>query len=113
MRNRIPGHLKLILSCTLLTAICACSGEHELPEPLDQAMTDYDEFDCADAGLARVRFVGPDTIELLLDDESMILASERAASGAKYVKGDVVFWNKGDEALLLLGEARHSCIRET
>ena len=111
MRNRIPRHLMLTLGCTLLTAICACSGEHELPEPLDQAMTDYDEFDCADAGLAQVRFVGPDTIELLLDNESMILTLERSASGAKYVKGDLVFWNKGDEALLLIGESRHSCKR--
>ena len=96
-----------------LAVLAACSSELEAPEPLDQAMSDYSEFDCADAGLAQVRFVGPDTIELLLSEESMILTSERAASGAKYVKGDVVFWNKGDEALLMVGEIRHSCKRGT
>ena len=101
------------ISLTCLAMVVACSSEVDAPEPLDQAMTDYDEFDCADAGLARMRFVGPDTIELLLSDESIILTSERSASGAKYVNGDFVFWNKGDEALLLIGESRHSCKRET
>ena len=109
--SRILCQSAISLAC--LAMVVACSSEVDAPEPLDRAMTDYDEFDCADAGLARVRFVGPDTIELLLNDESMILTSERSASGAKYAKGDLVFWNKGDEALLLLGESRHSCKRET
>ena len=107
--SRILCQSAISLAC--LAMVVACSSEVDAPEPLDRAMTDYDEFDCADAGLARVRFVGPDTVELLLNDESMILTSERSASGAKYVKGDLVFWNKGDEALLLIGESRHSCKR--
>ena len=101
------------ISVACLAMIAACSSEVDAPEPLDQAMSEYHEFDCADAGLAQVRFVGPDTIELLLNNESMILMLERSASGAKYVKGDVVFWNKGDEALLWVGESRHSCKRGT
>jgi membrane-bound inhibitor of C-type lysozyme len=109
--TRILSRNTISLAC--LAMIAACSSKVDVPEPLDQAMTDYDEFDCAEEGLVRTRFVGPDTVELLLNDESMILTRERSASGAKYVKGDVVFWNKGDEALLLVGESRHSCKRET
>ena len=105
------SQITMCLAC--LAIITACSSEVAAPEPLDQAMTDYHEFNCADVGLAKVRFVGPDTIELLVNDESMILPRERSASGAKYVKDDVVFWNKGDEALLSLGKSRHSCKRET
>ena len=86
--SRILCQSAISLAC--LAMVVACSSEVDAPEPLDRAMTDYDEFDCADAGLARVRFVGPDTIELLLNDESMILTSERAASGAKYAVGLVI-----------------------
>ena len=96
-----------------LAMIAACSTEVDAPEPLDQAMSDHHKFDCAAAGLVQIRFVGPETIELSLNDESMILSRERSASGAKYLNGDVVFWNKGSEALLWLGESRHSCNRET
>ena len=101
--------IPFLLACLAVTA--ACTADEPPPEPLDQAMATYHTFECGDAGPARVRFVGPETIELLMNDESLILVRERSASGAKYVADDIVFWNKGDEAMLETGAERFSCTR--
>jgi len=98
-----------LTACLAITA--ACTAEEPPPEPLGQAMTTYHTFECGDAGPARMRFVGPETLELLVHDESLILMQERSASGAKYVADDIVFWNKGDEAMLEMGAERFSCIK--
>jgi heat shock protein HslJ len=79
--------------------------------PMDVASGDGFRFDCGPAGTADVRFLGPDTVELSLAGKSYVLPRERAASGAKYVADGVSFWNKGDEALLEIGEKRLSCTR--
>ncbi|MGI9200364.1 MAG: META domain-containing protein [Woeseiaceae bacterium] len=81
------------------------------PQPLDQAAIEGFAFDCGAAGTADVRFVGPDTIELIFADKIYILSLQRAASGAKYSTDDVTFWNKGDEALIEISEQGHRCIR--
>ncbi len=46
---------------------------------------------------------GPGELALYLPDRYVVLSQVRAASGAKYVEGDIVFWNKGSEALLEIG----------
>ena len=83
----------------------------EQPEPMDNASDDGFSFDCGPAGTADVRFLGPDTVELSLAGKSYVLLQERAASGVKYFADGVTFWNKGDEALVEIGEKRLSCTR--
>ncbi|MGI9221139.1 MAG: META domain-containing protein [Woeseiaceae bacterium] len=83
----------------------------EQPESMDIASGDGFSFDCGSAGTADVRFLGPDSVELSLAGKSYVLLHERAASGAKYVADGVVFWNKGDEALIEIGEKPLSCTR--
>ncbi|MGH8808457.1 MAG: MliC family protein [Noviherbaspirillum sp.] len=51
--------------------------------------------------------VWPDTVTLHLPDRSEVLPRVSAASGAKYQKGDLLFWSKGEEALLEAGAQRH------
>jgi len=102
---------KTLCCLASLTVIAACTTEEQPPAPLDQAMTTYHTFDCGDAGPVRMRFVGPETIELVVNDGALILTQERSASGAKYVGDDAVFWNKGEEAMLDVGDARYTCAR--
>jgi putative lipoprotein len=46
---------------------------------------------------------GPGELAIWLEDRYLILSREYSASGEKYVEGDVTFWSKGDEALLIIG----------
>jgi heat shock protein HslJ/membrane-bound inhibitor of C-type lysozyme len=83
----------------------------EAPVPQDLAGSESYNFMCADAGPAVFRFVGPDTISLAFAGQRYIMPSERSASGAKYVGDGAEFWNKGDEAMLTIGEQRYACQR--
>lgn len=83
----------------------------ENPQPLDQASNESFGFDCGQVGSTDVRFVGPDTVELSFAGNTYTLPLERAASGAKYSKDGVTFWNKGEEAVIGIGESRYACIR--
>ncbi|NVK57515.1 MAG: META domain-containing protein [Alteromonadaceae bacterium] len=59
-----------------------------------------------------VAFVGPETIRLTLNDEEETLRRERSASGAKYSNADMVFWNKGSEAMLQVKGSTFHCMAE-
>ena len=87
------------------------NGAISQPVPLDRASTSGFSFKCPDAGTASVRFLGPETVELVFGGETYVLPRERSASGAKYASGDVSFWNKGDEATIEAGSSRHVCTR--
>lgn len=59
-------------------------------------------FSCDDGSQGLFRVVeGGETAVMTLDRETIELERQETASGAKYGRGGVVFWNKGDEALLL------------
>ncbi|MEO1201712.1 MAG: META domain-containing protein [Pseudomonadota bacterium] len=87
------------------------SGVPEAPAPQDLAGSETSRFMCADAGLAELGFVGPDTISLNVAGQRYIMPSERAASGAKYSGDGAEFWNKGDEAVLTMGGQSYDCQR--
>ncbi len=50
---------------------------------------------------------GAGQIALYLPDDYRVLGQVRAASGARYEDGDVVFWSKGNEASLDVGSRRY------
>jgi membrane-bound inhibitor of C-type lysozyme len=87
------------------------SASEDLPsapqeaEPPMASMT----FDCTDGPTVSVRFL--DAGQLHLDDgtEVRTLARVRSASGGRYAGDDVEFWEKGDEAMLSIGDARYDC----
>lgn len=79
--------------------------------PLDLPATTFHKFSCDEKGLVEFRFVGPDTIELLVGPDRYILQHQEAASGARYAGGDVEFWNHGDEAMLVIGDQQYQCVR--
>jgi heat shock protein HslJ/membrane-bound inhibitor of C-type lysozyme len=81
------------------------------PEPQDIGSGRRIGFDCEAKGAISFRFVGPETIELTADDVTRVLTRKRSASGARYTASGVEFWNKGDEALLTIGEEPFICKR--
>ena len=68
-------------------------------------------FDCAGGGAISFRFVGPETIELSAGEDKRVLTREPSASGARYSGEEFEFWNKGDEAILTIGEEQYTCQR--
>ena len=82
-----------------------------VPELLDLPATTSRRFECGEAGQVEFRFLGPETIEVTVDGERYIMPRQRAASGARYVGDGAEFWNKGDEALLIVGDRRYECRR--
>jgi putative lipoprotein len=62
-------------------------------------------YDCDE--LAFTVRIAEDTAQVFLPDRSFTLPRVPAASGAKYRDGATVFWSKGDEALLEVGDVTY------
>jgi len=80
-------------------------------EPQDLASETVSRFDCDDAGIIEVRFVGPETLQLTRDGMTAILQHVRSGSGARYAGENIEFFNKGDEAMLYLDGEKTDCRR--
>ena len=94
----------------LVAAVGPESGAQQ-ENPQDLPGTTEHVFECSDLGEVRFRFLGPDTMELEAGDTRFVLTHQPAASGARYVGDSAEFWNKGDEAMLTIGDRQHSCKR--
>lgn len=102
--------VSFVLAFGVLTA--GCAEEAPVTSTVQDAASSVSHtFDCGAAGTASMRFLGPDTIELKVGDALHVLQHQPAASGAKYANAAVLFWNKGDEALLELSGQREACTR--
>ena len=53
--------------------------------------------------------LGPGEAALFLPDSYTVLSQQRAASGAKYVEGDITLWLKGDVATLTISDHPLQC----
>lgn len=80
-------------------------------QPQDASAGQAIRFDCEGLGIVEARFVGPENLELSVDDERWVVARVPSASGAKYADGDIEFWNKGGDAMLSLADVIHTCQR--
>lgn len=75
-------------------------------EPAAGADTARALFECGDNVFFAMRFgVGRATLSApkFLGNDSIVLQQAEAASGARYVAGDTVFWSKGDVATFQIG----------
>lgn len=71
----------------------------------DRAATPSHKFQCGANDFISVRFVGPETMRLLMHGETFLLQRDRSASGAQYIGDDVRFWNQGSVATFQRGSA--------
>ena len=75
---------------------------HQDPRPVGRTLV----YECPGDGGPGYEFIarlGPGEMAVWLDDRYVVLSQVRAASGVKYVEGDITFWMKGEEAMLTMG----------
>jgi putative lipoprotein len=81
------------------------SAATETLHPDQQPLARTVVYDCN--GFEFVTRLGPGEMALWLPQRYLVLSQVRSASGAKYQEGDVVFWSKGDEAMLQVGDVEY------
>ncbi len=103
----------------LLLIVAACDGAptpeapdlagwRPDPRPLAKTMV----YLCED-GYEFVVRLGPGEMALWAEGDYRVLSQVRSASGVKYREGELVFWMKGEEALLERGSVRHgNCLQD-
>jgi putative lipoprotein len=95
-----------ILPCLLLLA-CLVSCAAKAPDiRLDPAKAEPLAYDCPD-GYRFDALVCGEAARLFLPERTADLQLVRAASGARYEGGGVLYWSKGDQALLEAGGETH------
>ena len=80
--------------------------------PSDAATGGLTRFTCSDGADFDVRFLGPETVQILISDRDYILQRNPTASGARYIGDGIDFWNKGADASLEIGGQRYHCARK-
>lgn len=78
-------------------------------KPLDQASNISQYFMCDTQGKLGLRFLGPETVEISVNNNKQVLTRDITASGAKYSNDNMSFWNKGDEATLSTMNKSYPC----
>jgi hypothetical protein len=109
-----------VLICALAVGACsdtdpAANREHPQADALPQVMDgpgDPIALTCPGGLPASFRFLGPETIELVVAEQAYTLLQQRSASGARYVGEGVELWNKGSEVMLQIGDQRYQCRTE-
>jgi len=107
---------KVIVPFLVLLSATACAGQapgeaapgshdfHPDQRPLARTLV----YECGD--MEFITRVGPGEMAIWLEDRYLVLPQVRAASGSKYQEADVVFWSKGDEALVeVAGRTYRDC----
>lgn len=79
--------------------LCSCAAQ----APLELGYGKDIVFDCENGYSFTVRFKEEKEAELSLPDKTVTLPRVISGSGARYAEGDMVFWTKGEWALLETG----------
>lgn len=86
-----------MLTAALLT-LAACS---------EQAKNDV--YTCDSQQTATIISQNDESATLEYDQQQHQLVRQQSASGVKYTNNDVLFWTKGNEAMLIIGGNKHHC----
>ena len=101
-----------LIASLLLTA---CAGQADETSPVSDFQPDSRPlaktlvYECP--GIEFITRLGPGEMALWLDDRYLVLSQVRAASGTRYEEGEVMFWSKGEEAMLEVDGVRYSDCR--
>ena len=90
-----------LLCAALLLSACAGADAPDStadfrpdPRPIGKTMV----YDCG--GYRFIARLGPGEMAVWFEDQYVILSQVRSGSGSKYQEGEIVFWLKGQEAML-------------
>ncbi len=102
--------MRCTLALPLLLSLSACAAPTQTPPPPgDQSLradpTRYAArtlvYECRDGEF--IARTGPGEMAVWVEDRYAVLSQVRSASGTKYQEGDILFWSKGEEAILDVG----------
>lgn len=96
--------LALPVGCSGSGVVASETAADYLPDTRPLAKTLV--YDCN--GYDFIARLGPGEMAVWLPDRYVILSQVRSASGSKYREGDIEFWSKADEAMLIVGEQQYS-----
>jgi len=108
--------MRFVFTVLLLSSLAACAGHagQQPASPGSDFMPDSRPvartmvYECDDIDF--VTRLGPGEMALWLEDRYTVLPQVRSASGSKYQEGDIVFWSRGDEAMLeIAGRTYRNC----
>lgn len=103
---------KVILLTVLATVLGCAAQTKESPSQSNGFIKDERPlattlvYECP--GYEFVTRLGPGEMALWYEDNYVILSQVRSASGAQYEEGDIIFWNKGEESRLSVGERTYT-----
>ncbi|KZX60372.1 hypothetical protein A3709_12345 [Halioglobus sp. HI00S01] len=107
---------RFICSVALLALAGCATSETHTPTSTGSTSNDFQPdarpiaqtyvYECT--GMDFMTRVGPGEMAIWLEDRYLVLSQVRAASGSKYVEGDVMFWSKGHDVLLEVDGIRYS-----
>jgi heat shock protein HslJ/membrane-bound inhibitor of C-type lysozyme len=106
---RLAGWPVVLLLAGLGTA---CIPQARAPMPSESGDAGWAAYQC-DGQTVRAR-AGEDQAELVLDGRAKSLPRVRSASGARYAATQpprIEFWNKGDQAVLVVADETRECRR--
>lgn len=89
---------KTIFLITSLLAVTACS---------EQAQSDV--YSCDNQQSATITSEDDENAKLEYKQQQYQLVRQQSASGVKYTNNDVLFWTKGNEAMLIIDGNKHHC----
>ncbi len=96
--------LALLAACANTTTLDAVIAESLGPQSQTSPQTYV--YECSDGTRFTARIEG-EKIWLFLPNQTLSLPHVPSGSGAKYREGVIMFWSKGDEAMLEVGKKRH------
>ena len=66
-----------------------------------------------DKSTVNLNVINQSNAELTFNNHTYLLNRERSASGNKYINEDVLFWGKGNNAMLIIAGKKYQCVTES
>ncbi len=104
--------MRRLAICLGLLALGACASEPQDGSPAEAGADPTRHtgqtlvYECG-MGEDFIIRTGPGEVALWTEDRYLVLSQVRSGSGSKFQEGDVVFWSKGEEAMLDMGDVRY------